>query len=292
MTAVVAARRPWVVRRLPGVVSLAILVGIGIGHLYWSLTDWHLHDMNVYWDAAVRVRDGQALYDEAGATPYNAYRYAPWFAYAWVPLTLLPKALVDVVWSTLLLACCWLCIRPLLPAASRAEWLLLMMMLPILVAISAGGNIQAALLAALLYRLPRWDAPIWIAVAASLKVVPILLVLYLVAERRWVAAVVAVGGAVALWAPILAFDVSPTTADAGLAGALIRIHPVVYGTVAAVAAGFAAYLAWRRSPYVTLAAATTLVLALPRLFVYDVTWVLTGLVRPREPNGDGSRAAR
>lgn len=292
MSATTAVRRPWVARRLPHIVSLAILVGIGIGHLYWSVTDWHLHDMNVYWDAAVRLREGGELYGADSATPYNAYRYAPWFAYAWVPLTFVPKPVVDVGWSLVLIGCSWLCIRPFIAASSRASLLLVVMMLPILIAISAGGNVQAPLLALLMYRLPKRDGPIWIALAASLKVVPILLVLYLLAERRFVGAVVAVALTGALWLPILAFPVSATTSDPGLAGALIRVHPVIYVAAAAAAVGVAAYLARRRSPYATLATVTAMVVALPRLFVYDVTWALVGTVTPnegRETAADGAR---
>ncbi len=288
MTAAAAPRRPWVVARLPHIVALAILLGIGIGHLYWSFTDWHLHDMNVYWDAGMRLREGGELYG-GDATPYNAYRYAPWFAYAWLPLTALPKVVVDVAWSVLLIACCVLSVTPLLARRTRASVLLAVMMLPILVAISAGGNVQAALLALLIHRLPKRDAPVWIAVAASLKVVPVLLALYLVAERRYVAAAAAAVLTGALWLPILAFEVSPTTSDAGAAAALLRIHPFLYVAVAGCAVVLAAFLALRRSRLTTLATVAAMVVALPRLFVYDVTWVLLGLVTPRvEPADDGS----
>ncbi|MGH2385582.1 MAG: hypothetical protein ACRDGB_11120, partial [Candidatus Limnocylindria bacterium] len=64
------------------IISLYVLAA---GILY-SIGNWTLEDMDAYWDAAVRLRAGEPLYREyADATAANVYRYAPWFAFAWIP---------------------------------------------------------------------------------------------------------------------------------------------------------------------------------------------------------------
>src|SRR5687767_6112377 len=84
-------------------VVVALVVGIGVNNVVQAVVDWHLHDMNVYRDAARRIVAGEPLYG-GDVTPLNAYRYAPWFAYAWIPLAALPDTVVDIIWSLLLLA--------------------------------------------------------------------------------------------------------------------------------------------------------------------------------------------
>ena len=49
-------------------------------------------DVSAYWEAANRLRDGDPLYQARAANASDLYRYAPWFATAWIPLTYLPQA--------------------------------------------------------------------------------------------------------------------------------------------------------------------------------------------------------
>lgn len=65
---------------------VALVSGVGISIIVLAVADWHLRDMEVYAAAAWRLRDGQALYG-GDVDELSAYRYAPWFAYARVPLT-------------------------------------------------------------------------------------------------------------------------------------------------------------------------------------------------------------
>jgi hypothetical protein len=60
------------VARLARMVAIAVLVGVAVSHLRWMIADWNLHDMNVYWDAAMRLRNGQELY--AAVDPIDVYR--------------------------------------------------------------------------------------------------------------------------------------------------------------------------------------------------------------------------
>ena len=262
-------RKTW-----PFWVSFAVLAAIGANNVVESVTDWHLHDMYVYRDAALR----SDLYG-GDVTPLNAYRYAPWFAYAWKPLAILPG--IEVVWSAAMLAASWFCIRPLL-GWDRIRVCLLLLFAPMLFAISAGGNVQPLMVAGLMYGLPsRWA---WAAIglAASLKIAPLAFVAVLLAERRWKQAIAAVLLAGALWAPILAFSVDPVTWDSGVA----RTLPApLWLAVAGVSAGFALYLAWRRSPMTHLAAGAAAILALPRLFMYELAILL-----PASRQGDADES--
>lgn len=256
-------RRNW-----PKAVAITVLLAVGVNHVVEAVADWHLHDLHVYADAAERLLAGDELYG-GDVNPLNAYRYAPWFAYAFIPLALLPDPVLWVGWSILLLA-----------GSIAALWglgysfegrVLLLAFAPILFAISAGGNVQALMVAGLAWGLStKWG---WLAVglAASLKIVPIAFVAVFIAQRRWRQAIASAAVAGLLWLPILAFRVDPVTWDAGLA----RTLPTpVWLVQAALAAGATLWLAWRRSPLTTLAAGTAAVLALPRLFIYEATMLI------------------
>ena len=45
--------------RLARIVALAIIIGIGVNHVWWSVTDWHLDDMDAYWQAGLRLREAR-----------------------------------------------------------------------------------------------------------------------------------------------------------------------------------------------------------------------------------------
>ena len=257
--------------RLAKIVALAVIIGIGFNHVWWSVADWHLDDMNAYWDAGMRLRTGQALYPPVtDVLASEVYRYSPWFAWLWAPLTFLPRAIVDVVWSAILLigsvAAVW-------PMARRGAWIGVAFFLPILIGISAGGNVHALLIAALVWTVNGRSGPAWIGVAASLKLFPILFVLTYLGRRQWWRAAIAAGVAALLLAPYLLYDLTNYVTTAGGA-ALLWDWPVVYALAVAAAVGAALWLA--RTRFGWLASSAAVVLALPRSFLYDVTWVMVG----------------
>lgn len=272
--------------RLARIVVLAIVIGIGVNHVWWSVADWHLDDMNAYWDAGVRLRTGGDLYPPVtDVLASEVYRYSPWFAWAWAPLTLLPRVIVDVAWSTILLAASGLAVWPL---ARRGAWLAVAFFLPILVGISAGGNVHALLVAALVLGVERRSGPLWIGVAASLKLFPILFVLTYLGRREWGRALAAVAVAAVLLAPFLAYDLTHYVTTAGGA-ALLWDWPVIYGAAVLAAVGTALWLAPTRFGW--LASATAVILALPRSFLYDVTWVMVGAPARQPTQASGPRTA-
>lgn len=253
--------------------ATALIVGVGLSQAILAIGDWHLRDMAAYWEAALRLRDGEPLYPAlADSEASEVYRYAPWLAWTFVPLTFLPRELANVVWSaTLLVASA----ASLWPFARAGHWLLVAFFGSVLIGISAIGNIHPLIIAALVLGVERRSGPLWIGLAASLKIFPILLAFVYAGRRQWgrFAASLAIGAF--LWAPALLYDLGEYSTDPGQAGMLINA-PWAYAFV--VAAGVGAIWLLGRTRYGWLAAAATLCLALPRFFVYDVTYLMVGAV--------------
>ena len=267
--------------RLARLAVTALIVGIGISQIILTLGDWHLSDMGAYWDAAHRLRDGEHLYPAlADAEASSVYRYAPWFAWLWVPISLLPIEAARVLWSSLLLAASALA---LLPFVRARAWLLVWLFAPILVGISAIGNVQPLIVAGLVLGLERRTGPLWIAGAASLKAVPILFVITYLGRRQYARAGVAVVATALLVAPMLFFDLSNYPTGGGAATMLIDV-PVVYAVV--VGAAILVSLKLARTGHGWLASSTAVALALPRFFVYDLTFLMCAM-----PSGDAEDGA-
>jgi hypothetical protein len=177
--------------------------GLGLG---WALFLWSTHpspwaDGEAYWLAAERLRQGADLYLPGSPADPTVYRYAPWFAWAWVPLTYLPKLVVIVGWQVFLGVCsvevCWRFRTNPIAAFS----------FPMLVVTSLFGNVQPAILAALVF------LPHSLGIAASLK--PVALGIAVV-RRDWVGLAVGVAVTGVLWAPALFYDLSGYPSVRGL----------------------------------------------------------------------------
>jgi hypothetical protein len=257
--------------RLGRLIALAVILGIGIVNLYWAVTQWTLSDAAAYWNAALRLRDGAELYPQlANVDASEVYRYAPWFAWLTVPFTLLPIQLAGALWSSILLAASGLALWPLYRARA---WLLIAFFGPILIGISAVGNVQALVIAWLLHGVERRSGPLWIALAASLKVTPILLAVVYAGRRQFGRVAVTLLLAVLLWAPALLYGLSGYVTAAGQAASLIQV-PILYGVV--TGALVALTLALARSSFGWLTGSVATVVAFPRLFVYDVSFLMLG----------------
>jgi len=265
-----ALRRPMPVswERVARLVALAIIGAMAVANVVWTLQTWPMGDFGTYWTAAERIRDGGPLY--IGDDPLHSYRYAPWFAWAWVPLTLLPRDAVAIGWEIALLAAT---VAVAFPYLNRAGLPLALLLVPLLFAVSAGGNVQALLVCALLYGIDRRSGPLWIAIAASLKATPILLVAVYVARREWGRVIATLGLTALLIAPVALYDLAPLTERVGgVESGKVPISPlafVTFGVATTVAVGL---FAWRRSRWSLVAALAGSVVTLPRLVAYDVTF--------------------
>ena len=196
--------------------ALAICIGFGLAFVIANIRSWELEDAEAYWNAALRLRDGGELYPAlANVNAPEVYRYAPWFAWLWVPLTYLPKEIVQVGWSVLLLAAGAVALLPILRVRSVAALCLVALLGGLLVRTASTGNVQSLLIAGLVYGAPRRSGPLWIGIAASLKFAPILFALTYVGRREWGRALIAALVATALLAPALLYDLGGYPADPG-----------------------------------------------------------------------------
>jgi len=159
------------------------------------------------------------------------------------------------------------------PLVRARAWLLVALFGPILVGISAVGNVQPLIVAALVWGVERRGGPFAIGLAASLKIFPILLAAVYLGRREWGRAAVAVAVTAILWTPALLYDLSGYATDAGQAASLYAV-PMLWAVV--VGLGIGLTLRYARSRFAWLAAATTVIVSLPRLFVYDVTYLMVG----------------
>lgn len=265
--------------RLASIVVLAITIGIGIAIIVQAIVEWPLGDLRIYLDAAARIRGGEPLYPADGPS-YAAYWYAPWFALAFVPATFVPYSVVAVLWSAVLVVASFGAVAPLLRTRSQSTIALGSLMFSLLIGVAAGGNIQPLLVLILVRTLHRGSGPIWVGIAASLKLTPALLILVYIAERAWRRAALATGVTVILLMPGVLLGQIREVGGGISALALFGVSPVAY-VAAIVVAGAAVFIV--RRPYTTLAATLAAVLALPRLFAYDVTLALIGTAKRSDP---------
>jgi hypothetical protein len=264
------AQPPRRVVRLARIVILAVVIGLGISHLYFAVTDWSQTDASAYWTAAMRLLEHQELYPVvSNVEASSVYRYSPWFAWATVPFTYLPVQVAGAIWSAILVAASFLAVLPL---ARRGAWIQVGFFFPILIGISAYGNVHALLIAVLVWTVERRSGPLWIGVAASLKIFPILFALTYLGRGEWLKAAVAVVVTGLLWAPALLFDLTGYVTSPGEAG--LFGTTAVYLAVGALTVAGA--LAFARTRFAWLASALSVVLVGPRLFIYDVTYFLVG----------------
>jgi hypothetical protein len=274
-------------RTIPGWIFFGVLALL-FALMAYALTTYALSrefgsDVAAYWGAAERIRRGEPLYVAGVANASDLYRYAPWFAYAWVPLTLLPRDLVTVAWVGLMLAAAIASTLPLLRhgLAGTAGFALFA---PLQVQGAIFGNVQPLLVLMLLWGVERRSGPLWIAVAASLKAVPLLLALVYAGRGEWVRAGLALLLTLILVAPALLFDLSGYSTQPGPGNmSIISVSSFVYLAMALVAAILAVVAA--RSRYRWLVGALAMIAALPRMLTYEISFLLVGLAGSSRSEG-------
>jgi len=279
-----------VVERMARRVLAAIIIGLSIAWLYWTFDGFTLSDAHAYRVAAERLLAGADLYQPA-AVQDEAFRYAPWFAAAWIPISLLPRTLGDWLWAGALLAASVVAVLPLARRPDLLPRLVAALGATILLWTAARGNVHPLVMVALVHGLNRRSGPIWVALAASLKAVPILFVLVYLSRREWWKALWTVAIAAALVAPMPLLGWEPGSVQPGASLSLYyQVSPTVW-LIAAVAALLAAIVVAARAPrFAALAAATAAILALPRLLLYDLTYLLVaGDGRPEVTASTGAK---
>lgn len=288
-----------VIERLARIVVVAICIGYGVGNVIWSATAWEIPDIGAYWEAALRLRAGEPLYPPVGdVNASEVYRYAPWFAFAWIPLTYLPRWLVDAAWSLALIAASVAVVLPVVALRSRAAVAFAAIFGSFLVLIASRGNVQPLMVAALAFGVERRSGPLWIAACASLKATPILFSLVYLVRGEWRRFGITIGLSALLIVPMLLFGVDDYTTNPGWSHSLYAISPPLFVAVAGASVLAAVYVAWRHPRWAWLAAGVAVILCLPRYFPYELTFLFVGLVpvveawRERAATGAELRAAR
>lgn len=238
-------------------------------------------DADAYWLAAVRLRAGQALYVPGGADQTEIYRYSPWLALAWVPLTYLGQDAAYVVWRSILVAATLVAIWPLLRRPSPAGMTLAILLGGLLASNLQAANVTPLMVALLVFAVRSRAGPLLLGLVAGLKLFPIIFAAGYLAERRWRAAIIAVVSTTALWLGVLAFDVHAFADTGGLSFyvggvSLTSVSPWVWLPVAIGMLALLGWLAISGSRWTWLAASAFIPLAVPRVWLPDVAYLLVG----------------
>ena len=166
-----------------GFVLLAVGAGIGlllgIGMAIIHLTTDPLADVRAYYDAGARLNAGLPLYlDVANTNVPGSYHYPPLLAIAFRPLALLPYEVAAIIWEAVIIGATVLTFarlglrRPVLLAAG-------------FLAIAFAWTLAIGQAQALITYCLAIGSPFAVAVAANLKVYPILVAVFWVGRREW-----------------------------------------------------------------------------------------------------------
>lgn len=251
-------------------VGAALLLGIGL-----TQPPPHQPDWMAYRGAADRLLAGQPLYPPTSPDDPLAYRYAPWFAFAFIPFALLGST-GTMLWFTLLTVAALYTVVATFRLGGHAGLVLGLIALPSLGAVP-GGNAGVLMMAVLIATRMH---PLAVGAAGSLKIYPLLLVIGYVAERRWRDVILAIGIAVLLWAPALAFDLSGYVSSPGGGGiSVYAIHPFLWVAQDAILLVVVGWLAARGSPWTWLALAAAVPLIPPRTFLVGAGYFTAAALR-------------
>jgi hypothetical protein len=162
-------------------IGAAVVLGlVGVFVLVFHLLTDPLVDIHAYYDAATRLNTGLPLYAGQGSVDNpEYYRYPPLLAIVFRPLALLPFTAAALIWEAVtvaaLLATIWL-----LGFRRRRTWIALGILAgPIAWSVTIG---QAQVVVTLLLLIGN---PWAVALAAQLKLLPVLAAVYWIGRRDW-----------------------------------------------------------------------------------------------------------
>jgi hypothetical protein len=262
--------------------AAALGLALGVQTLLRHVTQDPLSDARAYYLAGQRLNAGLPLYHQPGATIAETYIYPPLLAIAFRPLSLAPEPVALAVWETLMVGALAVLLRPAL-RDRRALFAALFLAAPIAWAISIGqGEI---LVAALLSLATPWS----VALAGHLKLFPWLASLYWLVVGdvrtflRFVAWSVAFLAVQLLLAPQATFDYLGLewlhTATGVESMSPWGIHPLLYVAVLVVVLG--GLIRYRRTAATWPLTIAFVVLAYPRLLLYQLTTLMAAFGEPR-----------
>jgi hypothetical protein len=275
-----------ILKRLARNVALAVVVA----WLLYTLASWFLAwnpaDAGAYYDAAQRLRDGQPLYPAVNPEAHEVYRYAPWFAFAWIPVTAIPRDVALHVWSLLMFVASVVAVWPLLRRPTWASIILAGLCAQVLIETAMFGNAHPLVVAMLSLTITRRSGPVWVGVATSLKLVPLFFAVVWLVRGEWRKALVATITAAVLWLPALAFDLSHYVASPGTGLlSLYAISPWAWAITAAASAAWLGYALLTRSRLTWTSAAVLMFVGPPRIATSYLGFIVpaVALTRHDEP---------
>jgi hypothetical protein len=265
-----------------GAAVVGLLIGIDTLILHLRLDP--LVDVHAYYDAGARLNAGLPLYVQPAGTDDAAfYRYPPLLAIAFRPLALLPFETAARIWESLLLV---LFVATIVRAGVRNEWTWIVLgwlAAPIAWSLAIG---QAQVAVTFLVML---GSPWAIALAANLKILPILIAIYWIGRRDWAAVRLLALSMVALIALQFVLEPAGTLAflgftDLGQVGnienrSLYAISPILWAASVVALVGLAFRYADSRAGWAL--AVSTSVLVSPRLLMYQLS-TLYAAIRPSD----------
>jgi hypothetical protein len=258
-------------------------MAVALGWLAYVAASWFLAwnpaDAGAYYDAAVRLVNGDQLYAATGPEAHETYRYAPWFAYLWIPLTPLPRDAVLHAWSVLMLACSVVAVWPIFRLRTPAAVTLGALLLAFLVETAMFGNAHPLVVAILVLAAGRAAFPVAIGISASLKLVPILFAAVWIGRGQWRPAVIALGTAALLWSHALLFDLENYVTDPGTGLlSVYAVSPMLWLVLASGTALAAAYLVARRSRWAWIAVAVLMFVGPPRVVLSYLAFLAPAVI--------------
>lgn len=285
MTLRVLIERP----RVRWVVMASAVVGalVGLDTMRVHLQLDPLVDVHAYYEAGARLNAGQPLYEQISTTnDPDFYRYPPLLAIAFRPLALLPFETAAAIWEAVLVGLFVLTIARL-DWRDRWTWIVLGWLAAPFAWSLAVGQAQVAVTFLLTVGTP-WA----VALAAHLKLLPVLVAIFWIGRREWGAlARLAAWGAGLL---VLSFVLEPagtlaylTFPDLGQVGEVRNLSPYVFSPwiwLVGVAVGLV--VAWRlaRTRWGWPVAVALSVLASPRLLMYMFSTLAAAKGGPRPPH--------
>ncbi|HEX7067182.1 MAG TPA: glycosyltransferase 87 family protein [Candidatus Limnocylindria bacterium] len=264
-------------------VARTVVLAVSLAWLAYVLASWFLvwdpADAGAYYDAAARLRDGLPLYQPMNPEAHEVYRYAPWFAYAWIPVTVLPRDVALHAWSFLMLVASGVAVWPIVRLGTVAAVSLAALLGAFLAETAMFGNAHPAVVALMVVTATRRSFPIWLGVAASIKLVPIAFVLVWLGRRQWGPALVALVTVGILWLHAAFFDLGGYVTDPGTGLlSLYAVSPVLWIGVAVTATGLAVVMAASRSRYSWIATAALAFIGPPRVVLSYLAFLAPAVV--------------
>jgi Glycosyltransferase family 87 len=277
-------------RRVLNLVLFALAIfgaAAGVAVAWMHVMGDPLADAHAYYEAASRLNAGRPLYPEnIDPNSNQIYLYPPLLAIALRPLAILPFEWFALIWELVIIGSFAGLVR-YLGVRRKSTWIAIGIL-----GIPIGWALAVAQAHVPLTMLLAFGQPWSIAIAANLKLTPVLIAIWWLGRREWEAFF-----AFLVWTVLLVLAQVLLAPDASFAyfqsigfeevGEVRNISPYELSPVlwaALLIAGAVVTLALARTRWGWAAAVTFATLAPPRLLIYMLMGLLAAVRQPRSPS--------